>query len=193
MQNDQILVMNRSWLPIAVTTVKRGMSLVFRGHARVVDEESYQIHTWESWLSQHAEPKTPADDNEAGFIQTVSLKIRLPRVITLGHFNGVPSQQLAYSRRALFRRDNYQCQYCGCQPGVKQLTIDHVMPRSRGGPTDWLNCVIACVRCNVRKSNRTPEECGQPLKRKPFKPNWLDGFKNPDGSLPDVWAKFVKH
>ena len=191
MNNERILVMNKGWSPIAVTTVRRGMSLVFREHARIVHHETFEMFSWERWLDQRSSPLGDGEIVPSGFIRTVSLKIELPQVITLSSYNGVPSRQIPFSRRTLFKRDGYQCQYCGVRPGTGALTIDHVMPRSRGGATDWLNCVVSCVRCNVRKGARTPDEAGLILHRHPFRPNWVEDLLTGE-DIPAAWEKFVK-
>lgn len=186
---EQILVLNKSWMAIATTTTMRAFSLVYRQHARIVDATNYELHTWDSWVAAHSKP-IDGPGHEVGWIRTPRIKIKLPTVITLATYGGVPSRSLPFSRRSLYKRDGHACQYCGCNPGTRNLTIDHVMPRSRGGPTDWLNCVVACVQCNVRKGNRTPEESGTPLKRAPYRPSILEGFRI-GGLVPEPWAKFL--
>jgi 5-methylcytosine-specific restriction endonuclease McrA len=188
---DQILVLNKSWMAIATTTHMRAFSLVYREHARIVDATSFELHTWDSWVSAHSKALGDGEPcHEAGWIRTPRMKIRLPSVITLATYGGVPARSLPFSRRSLYKRDGHACQYCGLNPGTRNLTIDHVMPRSRGGQTDWLNCVVACVQCNVRKGNRTPEESGSPLRRAPYRPSILEGFRI-CGKVPEPWAKFL--
>jgi 5-methylcytosine-specific restriction endonuclease McrA len=189
-QGEQVLVLNRSWMAIATTTTQRALSLVFRGHARIVDPDTFECLKWEGWLAGHSEPAGTGGPRP-GTILTPRLRIELPGVITLATYGGVPSRNLPFSRRALMRRDQHTCQYCGLMPGSRHLTIDHVHPRSRGGPTDWMNCVIACVQCNVRKGDRTPEEAGAPLRRRPYRPTFLDGFRI-GADVPEQWARFVK-
>lgn len=112
-------------------------------------------------------------------------------VIVLGRYNGVPRRELAFNRRNIYRRDGFQCQYCGNKPGLKYLSIDHVIPVSKGGVTNWENCVVACVRCNTRKGNRTPEQANMPLSTDPGKPNWNDGVGFGERA-PSSWNRFVK-
>ena len=96
----------------------------------------------------------------------------MPEVILLARYGKVPGRHLVFSRRNLFKRDRYTCQYCGKQPGRDELTIDHVLPRSRGGSSTWLNCVLACLACNTRKGNRTPADAGMRLRGTPTEPRW---------------------
>ena len=93
-------------------------------------------------------------------------------MLALARYDRLPTQAVAFSRRNIFKRDRFTCQFCGRQPGSEELTIDHVVPRSRGGTSTWENCVLACVPCNARKANRTPEQAGMKLRRAPVRPAW---------------------
>ena len=99
-------------------------------------------------------------------------RFRVPEVVALQHYDRVPLAVVTFSRRNVAKRDHYTCQYCGAQPGVEALTIDHVVPRSQGGQSSWTNCVAACVQCNVRKADRTPEQAGMRLRKSPARPDW---------------------
>jgi 5-methylcytosine-specific restriction endonuclease McrA len=191
MLDKSVLVLNKSWNPIAITTVKRGFSLVFQNHAHIVHPESYEMHDFESWLGEYARgADEPVPEGQA-WLRTSTLQIRVPEVIVLGRYNGVPRRELAFNRRNIYRRDAFQCQYCGGRPGLKNLSIDHVVPVSRGGVTSWENCVVACVKCNTRKGNRTPDQAGMPLKVEPGKPTWNDGVGLGE-RVPASWSRFVR-
>lgn len=101
-------------------------------------------------------------------IRTVSRTFEYPAVIRLNHYKSIPFRGVLLNRVNLFRRDGGECQYCGSR---RQLTIDHVVPRSKGGKTSWTNLVTACNRCNVNKGDKTPEQAGLTLKNEPFKPS----------------------
>lgn len=101
-------------------------------------------------------------------IRTVSRSFEYPAVIRLNHFKNIPYRGVLLNRVNLFRRDGGVCQYCGSK---RQLTIDHVVPRSKGGKTSWTNLVTACNRCNVNKGDKTPDQAGLILKNEPFKPS----------------------
>lgn len=178
------LVLNRSWSAIATTTVRHALGLLFNGSAKAVRPDTYEAHTFESWADLAVSPEEPC-------VKTVTLRIRVPEVIVLTHFNGVPKQSVTFSRRNLYRRDKHTCQYCGSRPGTAELSIDHVLPRSRGGRGTWENCVLACVRCNRKKANRTPQEAGLELLRKPARPNWTPAFEAPIGRVRQSWERFV--
>ncbi len=178
------LVLNRSWLAIATTPVRHALSLVYTGAAKAVQPETYEVHGFESW----AELAIPADEPA---VRTVTLAIRVPEVIVLHRYDGVPRNTLPFTRRNLFRRDDYRCQYCGKRPGTAELSIDHVLPRSRGGHSSWTNCVLACVRCNRRKSNRLPAEAGITLLQTPRAPRWSPTFEARIGTVRQSWERFV--
>jgi 5-methylcytosine-specific restriction endonuclease McrA len=161
---EPTLVLNRSWLAITTTTVRRALSLVFQESAQIICPRTYRVHDFDSWRL--------LDANGDPHIRTVQSRLRLPEVIVLRLYDGLPSRTVAFSRRNLYRRDAFTCQYCSRRPGALDLTIDHVIPRSRGGKTSWDNCVLACVECNKRKANRPPEEAGMRLVRAPVAPQW---------------------
>lgn len=182
--NEPTLVLNRSWYAVATTTVRHAIRLMFVGASRAVSATSYETHSFDTWV----EITVPPDEL---CIRTVSMRILKPEVIVLTHYDGVPNKSLPFTRRSLFKRDRHTCQYCGTQPGVAQLTIDHVMPRSRGGRTTWTNCVLACVPCNLEKGSRTPGEARMSLGRTPEPPPWTHALEIPTGGLPESWTKFV--
>ena len=177
------LVLNRSWQPVGVTTVARSLIKVWNDAARIVDPADFQLYSWDDWAACE-----PAEGE--GFIATQWLKIRAPEVVTLTHYDRQPRNIVAFSRRNVFKRDNYTCQYCGCRPGSEELTIDHVVPRSHGGISSWTNCVLACVACNHRKADRTPDGAGMPLRREPTRPVWNPSYAR-HGVRLESWSKFV--
>ncbi len=165
MLNSSVLVLNRSYLPIHVTNVRRAFSLIYQGVAKAVDEQ-YQTFDFESW-SQLAVAR---DDEE--FIGTSAGPMRVPRVIVLVAFDRVPKRHVRFSRINIFARDNFQCQYCGRRPTRSELNLDHVVPRALGGRSTWENVVCSCVECNRRKGGRTPEQARIRLTKTPVRPRW---------------------
>jgi len=177
------LVLNRNWQPVNVATVARALVLVWSDTARVVDPQDYQLYEWEDWAKL-----TPQDDQP--FIRSVSQRIRIPEVITLREFNRLPATTVAFSRRNIFKRDRMTCQYCGCRPRGDELTIDHVVPRAQGGKSTWDNCVLACMRCNHSKADRTPERAGMRLQVPPKHPTWNPIYSQ-HARRYKSWAKFI--
>jgi len=168
-----VLALNRTYSPVHVVSVRRAFTLLYKGLAEVVHVENGQYLTFDfdSWrdlseLKHALEECSDWDD----WIRTVSFAIQVPRVIRLLDYNHVPRNVVKFNRRNVFLRDENRCQYCGKKFGTNHLSLDHVIPRSRGGPSTWENIVCACLRCNVRKGGRTPQEAGMKLYRLPTKP-----------------------
>ncbi|MEM7163865.1 MAG: HNH endonuclease [Planctomycetota bacterium] len=164
---DPVLVLNRAWYPIQTTTVRRAVTLLYRDIAQVVDPASYGMLDFDSWR------------DAACYAQKTERRLRgcgwsmpAPEVIVVRH-TGARRRKLAPTRRNLFARDRNACQYCGRRPRVSDLTLDHVIPRRRGGLATWENLVVACFDCNQKKGCRTPEEAGLRLRREPTKPRNL--------------------
>ncbi|HOV74571.1 MAG TPA: HNH endonuclease [Candidatus Hydrogenedentes bacterium] len=182
----QVLVLNRSWVAVQIASARRALSLLYQGIARAVHPTDYSLYDFDNWcdLSRAAET--------GHFIHTVNFRIRVPEVVLLRVYNGFVQHDVRFSRRNIFERDKNTCQYCGRRVAKAELTIDHVVPRSRGGYDCWENLVLACMACNVRKANRTPEEAHMPLIRKPAKPTWLPqlGARVPTSQLMS-WQRFV--
>lgn len=177
------LVLNRNWQPVGVASVARALVMVWSDTARIVDVEDYRLWTWEDWARLR-----PEGDETA--IETVRFRLRVPEVVSLVEYDRVPAAHVAFSRRNLFKRDHYTCQYCGVQPARDELTIDHVVPRSQGGVSSWENCVLACVACNKRKANRTPAQAHMHLHRKPVKPTWKPIYADHTVRIAS-WSKFI--
>lgn len=159
-----VLLLNRFFAPVGLITVRRAMVLHYCDAAHALDEdgEPYDFATW------RLVPVREEDDA----VPIVGGALRAPRVMHLLRYDRSPRVVIRLTRRNLMLRDRYQCQYCGRQPGVRELNIDHVIPRSRGGTDSWENLVISCRTCNLAKGRRTPAEAGMHLLDKPRKPRW---------------------
>ncbi len=177
------LVLNRSYLPIHVTTVRRAFSLLYRGVARAVDEE-YRTFDFRDWSELSA-----AGCEAVGLVEGL---IRIPRVILLVTFDRVPRREVRFSRHNIFLRDGGVCQYCGKRKPRSELNLDHVVPRAAGGVTSWENVVCACLDCNRRKGGRTPEQAGMRLMRRPRRPTWAPFVaRNLSASCYREWRPFL--
>jgi 5-methylcytosine-specific restriction endonuclease McrA len=124
------------------------------------------------------------------FIQTRRSRLRVPEVVTLTKYDRLPTNVVTFSRRNVFKRDKFTCQYCGSQPGSEELTIDHVTPRAQGGTSMWTNCVLACIECNARKADRTPKQARMPLRSQPVRPTWRPLYAA-RGVRIESWSRFV--
>jgi len=183
--DGSVLVLNRSWVAVHVADVRRAITMVYRDVARVVSPEDFSTYDFEDWkeLSRAAEDR---------YIRGVNFKLLVPEIIVLNFFNGFIRKKVRFSRRNIFERDRNTCQYCGGQFNKADLTIDHVVPRSRGGRDTWVNLVLACVKCNVRKGDRTPEEAGMRLIRTARKPSWVPRLGTKlYGMRRETWPEFV--
>jgi 5-methylcytosine-specific restriction endonuclease McrA len=177
------LVLNRNWQPIHVTSVVRALVMLWNDTARVVEPDEYRLYTWDDWT------QFEAPEGELS-IRTARLRLRVPEVVCLAHYDRLPSSAVTFSRRNVAKRDHHTCQYCGAQPGGEEITIDHVIPRSQGGTSSWTNCVAACLRCNARKADRTPEQAGMRLRKRPVRPDWKP-FYSAHGVPIASWSKFI--
>ena len=163
--NGAVLVLNQNYEPLNVCNVRRAILLVFDGKAEVLEANGH-------------------------LVKSATLAFPAPSVIRMVYLIHRPRPRVKLTRREVFIRDSYTCQYCGRQ--MHDLTIDHVVPRSRGGHDTWDNLVLACVQCNVRKGDRTPIEANMPLIRRPVKPAWLPalGTRLPAGTA-SSWQRFL--
>jgi 5-methylcytosine-specific restriction endonuclease McrA len=196
---EHVLVLNKHWMPIGACTVAEAFSRLVGGMGRFLDHEDYSLNDFESWID-----KKPVDGR---VVRTSWLEIRVPEIMILRSGKMPEIRQMAFSRRNLLRRDRHTCQYCGQKPTPRHLTIDHVLPRRRGGKSSWENCVISCVTCNRKKADRLLSEAGMSLLPRPelkglfpdnpsrwnmpYQPAWSPIFKvNPDYIRP-AWRSFV--
>ena len=187
---DQVLVLNRLWQAVNVCSVRRALTLLFEGHAQVVfgvGDGDYRTLDFQQWRDL-----SEASPDPEGSVSTVSFRIRVPRVILLMGFDRFPKKEVKFTRHNLFERDRNTCQYCGKTFDRRDLNLDHVIPRDRGGPTTWENIVCSCIPCNTRKANRTPAEAQMRLVRKPKRPKWRPFVQVSFwASIHDSWRHFL--
>lgn len=163
-----VLVLNASYEPINVCAARRALVLVLKGVATAEEHGVHAVHSCRNAL-------------------------RLPSVIRLLEYRRIPTQSRALSRKNILMRDRYTCQYCLKSPPSIDLTLDHVIPRSRAGESSWENLVACCHQCNNRKGNRTPEEAGMKLLRapRPFSPHTSRHLMRLLGKSDDQWRKYL--
>jgi len=171
---SSVLVLNRAYSAIQVMSVRRAFCLLWKELAEVihVEEGAWVSYDFQSWLEvSQLRSALEQSNSEEDWIKGVNYDIRVPRVIRLLNYDRFPRNVVKFNRRNIFLRDENRCQYCGHKFSTHQLSLDHVVPKSRGGQTTWENIVCACLRCNVRKGGRTPAEAGMKLYKRPVKPN----------------------
>lgn len=164
---SDVLVLNRKFSAIQITDWRRALTLLYLDRAQVVDEE-YRTYNFEDWreLSQYIK------NHPNGFVHTPTFRIAIPEVIALKFYDKLPDTEVKFTRRNIYEHYRYRCCYCGKKFPSSKLNLDHIIPRSRGGRTDWTNVVTACISCNLRKSNQLPKETEMKLLTKPSKPKW---------------------
>lgn len=189
--NDQVLVLNRGYVPVDVIAVKDAISNSYKEIASIVDSD-YMEYSWDDWYQLHSVPLEKDFDKETRFIKDKYFKIKTPEVIILNDFKAVPKRAVKLTRRHLYIRDRGICQYTGKKLTPQSATWDHVIPRSKGGKNTWENLVLCDERVNVNKADRTPEQAGLTLLRKPTKPKWHPVYASFLKKRPESWYKFVK-
>ncbi len=169
-----VLVLNRLYMAVRVVRARKAFVLLWKQLAEVVsvEDDTFATYDFSSWaeLSEYRRRFQPALHSE--WIRTVCFELAVPRVIRLLRYDRVPKTSVRLNRRNLFARDGNRCQYCGRRFRTSDLSIDHVVPRSRGGHTAWPNVVCACLKCNVKKGGRTPNEARMKLIREPKRPRF---------------------
>lgn len=170
--SSSVLVLNRLYIAIRVVNVRRAMALLYRDLAEVVavEDGQYLSYDFGSWLDV-SEARRRFEPEKHDWIRTVRFQIAVPRIVRLLFYDRLPKVQVKFNRRNLYARDQSRCQYCGKRYPTSELSLDHVIPRSQGGRTTWDNVVCACLKCNVRKGGRTPQEAGIKLIAVPKRPN----------------------
>lgn len=162
-----VLVLNASFEPLSVVSIQRAIVLLLKEKAELVEAAE-------------------------AFLRSERLRMPVPLVIRLVYYVRIPYRiSIPVTRRAVLVRDRYTCQYCGAQPGRQILTIDHVLPRSKGGKTTWQNVVAACKRCNGKKGNRTPAEASMKLANHPTQPRYLAMVYVTSMEARDAWEKYM--
>ncbi len=169
--DSHVLVLNKHYAAVRIVSARRAMAMLFRGIAEIlsVEDESWQTYDFESWC-ELSELRARYERDRHEWIRGVRFDIAVPRILRLMWYDRMPKRPVKFNRRNIFARDHNRCQYCGKKFPISELSLDHVMPRSRGGKADWENIVCCCVTCNVRKGGRTPDEAHMKLINQPVRP-----------------------
>ncbi|MBD3257795.1 HNH endonuclease [candidate division GN15 bacterium] len=163
--NRNVLMLNQNYEPLTVCSARRAVVLLFQGKAEMIE---------------------PADGLK---IRTVKNAYRLPSVVRLWQYRRVPFKRIMLTRKNVIMRDNHRCQYCGTTKGP--MTIDHVIPKRLKGADTWENMVCACVKCNNKKGDRTPEKAGMTLRRKPARPSHITFIQRYVGITDVRWRPYL--
>jgi hypothetical protein len=166
MENLKCLVIDNSYMPRTIISTERAFAIVYKGNAEALFEY----------------------DKYFKLASSNTLKIKKPCVIRVFKYVNQPFHRIALTRQNVFKRDNHKCVYCS-ETNKKLLTIDHVVPQSKGGPNTWENLVTACKSCNCEKDNLSLDEWGKIIP-KPFRPHYLMLVRNL-GVIPEDWKNFL--
>ena len=164
MLNRTVLVLNQNYEPLSVCSARRAIVLVFCGKAQILEEFDFKIHT-------------------------VSQSFPFPSVVRLDLYIRLPQKRIVLSKRNIMKRDVHICQYCGGRAGL--MTVDHVIPKTAGGDDSWENLVCACLNCNNLKGNRSPDEAGLTLFRRPKRPNSITFIRHFIGIPDKRWEPYL--
>jgi 5-methylcytosine-specific restriction endonuclease McrA len=159
-----VLVLNSSYEALSVTSLRRAVRLIFAGKAELIEG--------------------------AGTLRSTRIEIRLPSVIRMLYYVARSRHRVGLSKKNLLLRDDYRCQYCSVRLGAN-ATVDHVVPRARGGLSAWNNLVACCVTCNQRKRDRTPDEARMTLTRRPKEPSFIPWVVVRRHTRPDEWFQWL--
>jgi 5-methylcytosine-specific restriction endonuclease McrA len=162
--DNSVLVLNQNYEPLSVCSVRRALLLILRGRAEAVEQ---------------------AD----GSVRSASQTFAVPSVVRLGRYINAPRRSVVLSKRNVLRRDRFQCQYCGRRDGM--LTVDHIVPRTKGGPSTWENMVCACTSCNNKKGEKRPEQVGLKLRSQPKRPSSVRFMREAIGSEHPLWKPYL--
>lgn len=169
--SKKVLVLNSNWSAVGVVNLPRAMTLLFTEYedgepkARIITpppKGSYEVWNWSDWAELRPEC------GEDGLVSASKI-YKVPEVLLLTRYDSVPRQKVNFCRRAIWKRDNFTCQYCGRRPEQDECTLDHILPKSLGGDTSWYNCVLACYQCNSQKADRRPEQAFKPRDKEKVK------------------------
>lgn len=188
----RVLVLNRNWQAVNIVGVRRAFSLLWRDHARVLNtfEADYSPMGAAEWVEYSMRPGEPPQGAE--YVRSIRVHVILPKILLLNDYDRLPQLETKFNRESIFERDNYTCQYTGRVCRANELTLDHVIPRDRGGRTSWENVVTCSREVNSKKGNRLPHEAGLRLIRKPECPRWRPFVSIAAGSSIDhSWSNFL--
>lgn len=163
-----VLILNKYWIPINTTTPKHSFALMFSDNAKaiLIEEDKVVPLDWNDWVNVN-----PSEKDRK--IKTVRGYIKIPSIIVLNYYDKIPRQTIKFTQKSLWERDNFTCQYTGKKVNKTNGNIDHIIPKAQGGKTSWENCVIAHKEINAIKADRTPEQAGLKLLKKPSAPKLM--------------------
>jgi hypothetical protein len=169
--DSSVLVLNKHYAAVRVISARRAFCMIFKEIAEIVsvEDSQYLSYDFDSWR-ELSELRARYERADHEWVRCVRFELAVPRIIRLLFYDRLPRVNVRFTRRNIYARDANHCQYCGRRFPTSELSLDHVVPRSLGGASDWANVVCSCVKCNVRKGGRTPKQAHMKLIREPVKP-----------------------
>jgi len=169
--SSNVLVLNKHYAAVRVVSARRAMCLLFKEAAEIVsvEDSTWETYDFDSWREVSAY-RARYEREHHEWINCVRFELAVPRIIRLLFYDRLPRIEVKLTRRNIYARDRNRCQYCGKKFPMSELSLDHVVPRSRGGEMTWENIVCACVACNVKKGGRLPKEARMKLITEPVRP-----------------------
>ncbi len=186
---SEVLVLNKNFYAIQITSWRRAIGLLYIEHADVVDQE-YRTYNFSDWCEMSRYVK----EHPSGFIRTPTFRFVFPEVIALKFYDKLPAAEVKFTRKNIYEHYRHRCCYCGKKLPTSELNLDHVVPRSRGGKTTWDNIITSCVKCNIKKGNKLPSEAGMKLLIVPSRPRWSGAFSlalRANIRMKSSWQKFI--
>jgi len=169
--DSSVLVLNKHYAAVRVISARRAFCMLFKEIAEIVsvEDSQYLSYDFDSWRElSELRAKYEREDHE--WVRCVRFELAVPRIIRLLFYDRLPRVNVRFTRRNIYARDRNRCQYCGRRFPTSELSLDHIVPRSMGGLSDWTNVACCCTTCNVRKGGRTPKQAHMKLIREPVKP-----------------------
>src|SRR3990167_9900499 len=194
--NELVLVLNRFYLAVQVTEAKDAICALVTGKAKVIDED-YTPYTFSEWerITNRFKDSIDFTSKYPGTIRSPSIELLVPQVIAFPdcEYTSPLIKSVKYSRKNIFQRDSYTCQYCNKKTKREDLTIDHIVPRSRGGSNNWKNVVASCIFCNAEKGDKLLTELGWKLIQELKEPRWRSHIGTPFTQVKrSYWERFLK-
>lgn len=182
------LILNKQYIPIHIATWQRAMSLLYQGAALSLDDE-YNQYDFDQWVDY-----TKKTQHTNDIVTTTNFSVLIPSILVLQRYKRLPNRDVKYTRENIFHRDNNICTYCGNSFNKSELTIDHIVPKSRGGTNDWKNIITSCKPCNGKKADKTPNEANMKMLYKPREPKWTDTLTKRSNTpkIKKSWKPFLK-
>jgi 5-methylcytosine-specific restriction endonuclease McrA len=186
---NDVLVLNRNYMAVHIITWQKAMCLLYRGHALAIDEDLNR-YSFDEWKDLSA----MMEQYPNGVVHSTTCAFAIPEIITLAYYDHLPTIEVRFTRSNIYHNYKQICCYCGKKFDTKELNLDHVLPKSKGGTTTWDNIVLSCIPCNLKKADRTPVQAGMPMAYTPHKPHW--GLNHVlrasiDLKTKQSWQKFI--